>query len=220
MRGSYKFITLKVATAYKLLQATVKGHGLSVQVQYVLLKATTITGRFIEFLNFTDLTTLTDQQVIAFGKQIDEIISAVEQISLSTGKTFSDSAAATDVLTLVMNFVRSFSDSVTATDSNTISFSSVQADAVSGTDSITSIAFTKFLADTLATVDSVAITTGESEQDAVAIDDIGALDHPVMNVGKSLADSTTTSDSGVLVIQDYCDITYFLEDYVGTSRAF
>jgi hypothetical protein len=220
MRGSYKFITLKVATAYRLLQATALGHGLSVQAKYVLLKASAITGHFLTFLNFDDSTTLTDQQAIAFGKQIDEIVSAVEQISLNTGKTFSDSATATDVLTLVMNFVRSFTDSVTATDAKTISFSGVQADSVTGADSITSIAFTKFLADTLTTVDSLAITSGETKQDAVAIDDIGALDHPVMNIGKSLTDSTTSSDSGVLFIQDYCDITYFLEDYVGTSRTF
>lgn len=220
MRGSYKFITLKAATAYKLLQATALGHGLSASTQYVLLKASAITGHFLTFLEFSDTTTLTDQQIISFGKQLDEVIAATEQISLATNKSLADSTTTSDSLSIVMSFVKSFTDAVTSVDAKTISFTKVQTDSVTNADSITSIAFTKFLADTLTTVDSLAITSGETEQDAVAIDDIGALDHPVMTIGKSLSDAATSSDSGVLFIQDYSDITYFLEDYVGTSRTF
>ncbi len=34
------------------------------------------------------------------------------------------------------------------------------------------------------------------------------------------SDNAVLSSSGSLLMQDYCDITYFLEDYVGTSRTF
>jgi len=34
------------------------------------------------------------------------------------------------------------------------------------------------------------------------------------------SDNAVLSSSGVLSMQDYCDITYFLEDYVGQTRTF
>ena len=56
--------------------------------------------------------------------------------------------------------------------------------------------------------------------DAVAIDDLGIDDDPEWNLSKNLSDTASTTDAGLLIMQDYCDITYFLEDYVGTSRTF
>ena len=34
------------------------------------------------------------------------------------------------------------------------------------------------------------------------------------------SDNAVLSSSGSLLMQDYCDITYFLEDYVGQTRTF
>lgn len=141
MRGSYKFITLKVATAYKLLQATVKGHGLSVQTKYVLLKATALVGEFISGLKFNDPTTVVDQQTFSFGKQLP----------------------------------------------NDDAFTS---------DSLIGITFAKSLTDTLVITDVFQMGTN------------------------TILDTATSTDSGSLIMQSYCDITYFLEDYVGTSRTF
>jgi len=45
-------------------------------------------------------------------------------------------------------------------------------------------------------------------------------DAKALTVGKSLSDTTTSSDSGTVLSQGYCDITYFLEDYVGYSTTF
>jgi hypothetical protein len=47
-----------------------------------------------------------------------------------------------------------------------------------------------------------------------------ATDSAVIEAGKALIDSTSASDAGTLISQGYCDITYFAEDYVGTSRTF
>ena len=38
--------------------------------------------------------------------------------------------------------------------------------------------------------------------------------------GKSRADQAVTSDSGFVKSQGYCDIDYFMEDYVGAIRTF
>ena len=37
---------------------------------------------------------------------------------------------------------------------------------------------------------------------------------------RTFTETLNTSSSGSLISQGYCDITYFLEDYVGTSRSF
>ena len=37
---------------------------------------------------------------------------------------------------------------------------------------------------------------------------------------KLLAETASVSDSGTLRMQNYSDLTYFLEDYVGVSRVF
>jgi hypothetical protein len=209
MANTYSYITLKALINSPALNAT---------TTYQLLTATLITGHFVDFINLADTLTSSDQQVVAFGKYLDDVFSVSDSASLSTGKSLTDSITLADVLSLLTTLSKA--ETVTASDAKVIAFTGSQSDTVTGADSITSIAFTKFLADTLTTVDSLAITSGDVEQDAVAIDDIGALDHPVMNIGKILADTTTSSDSGVLFIQDYSDITYFLEDYVGVSRTF
>ena len=51
-------------------------------------------------------------------------------------------------------------------------------------------------------------------------DSIASLDAYRVDFSANKADNVSTSSSGVLSMQDYCDITYFLEDYVGLSRAF
>jgi hypothetical protein len=38
--------------------------------------------------------------------------------------------------------------------------------------------------------------------------------------GLNVSNTVTVADSGLLLIQDYCDFSYFEADYVGTSSAF
>lgn len=45
-------------------------------------------------------------------------------------------------------------------------------------------------------------------------------DLQIIDFAAQKADNIETISSGVLSMQDYCDITYFLEDYVGLSRTF
>lgn len=47
-----------------------------------------------------------------------------------------------------------------------------------------------------------------------------ATDNDVLSLALSKAETVNTADSGVLLSQGYCDLTYFAEDYVGATRAF
>jgi hypothetical protein len=54
----------------------------------------------------------------------------------------------------------------------------------------------------------------------VTNDSISSIDVQTVDFQPNKADNVSTSSSGILSLQDYCDITYFLEDYVGISRSF
>ena len=51
-------------------------------------------------------------------------------------------------------------------------------------------------------------------------DSFGVLDLQAIVSTMQKADNITIASSGLVVIQDYSDITYFLEDYVGTATTF
>ena len=73
------------------------------------------------------------------------------------------------------------------------------------------------------TDDSNGAAVGD-DQVATFFKSIGNLgqvsDNQVSAFNKVQSDSAAVTDSGTIVNQDYCDISYFLEDYVGIARNF
>jgi hypothetical protein len=49
-------------------------------------------------------------------------------------------------------------------------------------------------------------------------DNVAVSDGVALYVQSVLTDSSTASLTGLLVMHDYCDISYFAADYVGVSR--
>lgn len=220
MKAVTSYIKLQIDAAYVKLQALTTYQHLSVEVQYILLQAAAITGKFVEFIYVDDTITETDAKALAITKQLADITELAEQISLGTSKTFADSTSFSDLVALVTAFNRTFADTASFTDSATRSVSKVLDDSVAETDAATR-AVTKLIADSLAIVDSVVgISFVDQENDALAIDDLGVDDDPAWELSKNLSDTASTTDAGLLIMQNYCDITYFLEDYVGESRTF
>jgi len=220
MKAVASYIKLQIDAAYVKLQALTTYQHLAIEVQYVLLKVTAITGKFVEFIYVDDTITETDATTLAITKQLTDIAELAEQISLGTSKSFADSTSFSDLVELVTSFNRTFEDTASFSDAATRSVDKLLADSVTETDAAT-VAVTKLIADSVAMADSVvSINFTDTEDDALAIDDLGMDDDPEWNLGKNLSDTASTTDAGLLIMQDYCDITYFLEDYVGQSRTF
>ena len=72
---------------------------MSAAVNYVLLKATAITGFFITFLNFADTANATDTAAKTVGKGLTETAQASETLVKSYGKAVSDTGIASDANT-------------------------------------------------------------------------------------------------------------------------
>ena len=211
---------MKASSVYIKLQALAASPKLTVEVQYVLLQVLAITGKFVEFINVDDTITEVDATTLAITKQLADIVDLAEQISLTTNKNLADSTAFSDLVTLAMTFNRDFADTASFSDVASKSVGKDFADSTIQDDAAT-VAVAKLIADSLAIVDSVVgISFVDQENDALAIDDLGIDDDPAWDLGKNLSEAVSTSDSGLLIMQDYCDITYFAEDYVGLSRTF
>lgn len=75
-----------------------------------------------------------------------------------------------------------------------------------------------------ATDDIDGVVTPEDDQKVQffknTTDTVGITDAAALQLGISLSEAPAATDSGLIVSQGYCDITYFAEDYVGESRTF
>ena len=125
-----------------------------------------------------------------------------------------------------------------AQDQTTITYSKLLADASAITDLVV-LSASKALADSQPVVDELSIAHSKSLSDGFAMNDgFGATDgfdfslsttfsnvtfiqdSAVIAVQPAYSDSVGIADSGSIISQDYCDITYFAEDYVGTATYF
>lgn len=80
---------------------------------------------------------------------------------------------------------------------------------------------TKSLSDGFAMNDSADATDGLTFSFSIGVANvIFVSDSAVRSLQKPIADSVSMSDSGFLLQQDYCDLTYFAEDYVGVGFVF
>lgn len=172
---------------------------------------------------------LDDQQYLADDTVIGDIqphrdgIDAAYPTDTITGFSFEKCLADTfetlDEATAVRLFQREFNDSVTAPDAEYYSFTP-KTKTDSATTSDTSYrGVDKALSDVLTMVDNM---DGNIQHHffKTTNDLISEVDAQVIDFKPNKADNVVTSSSGILSMQDYCDITYFLEDYVGLSRTF
>lgn len=134
-------------------------------------------------------------------------------------KYLADTFETLDEATAVRLFQREFNDSVTAPDAEHYSFTPKPKIDSAATSDTSHRGVDKALFDALTMVDNM---DGNIQHHffKLASEIISEVDAQIIDFKPQKADNITTSSSGVLSMQDYCDITYFLEDYVGLSRTF
>jgi hypothetical protein len=132
--------------------------------------------------------------------------------ALSVGKVLADTALARDVLAFL--FPKTFSDSLSAADTVVRQVGKNPSDTATVADAATR-SIIKGFADTAALADTSVRYVGKLPVDTASLLDVVALAPRLV-----IIDQPVASDSGSLRMQDYCDISYFAEDYVGVSRAF
>lgn len=168
----------------------------------------------------TDAFAVVDQAALNTSKSVTgDAFSFTDDVALTTAPAYSDSVGVSDVLVPVLVFLRDFTDTLTTADSKTLLISPTYVETATPTDTI-AFSHSKAFADGFA-MNDLADAGGPvwSFSDTTA-NIITMSDSSLLSNDKGVADSVTASDSGSLLMQDYCDMTYFAEDYVGTTRTF
>jgi hypothetical protein len=142
----------------------------------------------------TSAAAATDSAAVTAGKTLADVLSNLEILVRDVGKNLSDSTSFTDSAT--KSTAKALSD--TALFSELLTFSTA-----------------KSLQDAALLSDLAAKNLSRNTSDSVTIAEVSSREP-----GKGLSDSAATSESGLLRKTDYADITYFAEDYVGSTLTF
>ena len=98
MDAKIALIQLKAAAAYVKLQAASSVQGLSASTEYVLLKATAVTGEFLKFLNLYETVAIDESTFFAVSKVLDDLAESEDQLSQRVSKVFHESLTVADVI--------------------------------------------------------------------------------------------------------------------------
>jgi hypothetical protein len=188
------------------------------------------------FRNFSDAIGVSEFVAIDSAKLLAHSVSISESDVFDISKSLSDGVAMNDGADvadgLLMAYAKTVMNIVFASEAKVIAFSKALAtsqiidDSVAfdfekplshsfGVNDLTELVVSLIKADSVSTSDAYSYAFDKSILDAASITELVSK-----NPGKGLSDASTVEDSGSLLSQSYCDITYFAEDYVGESRTF
>jgi hypothetical protein len=162
---------------------------------------------------------LVDGKVIAFSKSTTDSVSFADSQTRETSLSKADSVTILDVLQSLLIFVRLFEETISLSDASTRSVDKAASDSIATSETL-AFTFEKYLSDAfalndLSDVNGTTISFSDFTNNVVSSSDLILL-----LSSKTIQDSVTSSDSGYLFSQSYCDLTYFAEDYVGEYRTF
>jgi hypothetical protein len=190
------------------------------EVAYILLAVSAYLDTTGRFKYTTDVFSVADLASLDIGKIADADAFAVSDNSvLDTGKGLSDSATMGDTVVTVLIFIRDFTDTANLADASTLLISPAYSDTFALSDT-TATSIDKNLTDSFA-LNDLSDAAGPTFSFADFTNNVvSTSDSTEVTNAKELSDSLSSPDSGTLISQGYCDITYFAEDYVGESRTF
>lgn len=172
-------------------------------------------------LNKTEALTATDTNAIGFTlAPVVESLSVPDSQVLTPALSKADSVTMSDSAYVVLIFLRDVFDSVTATDTPAILFSAPYVETLTATDT-SSYSFNQQLTDAFGMNDLADVGDGIAFDFVDFTANVVTMsDNQTLQVSPTYSDTISPSDAGVGSIQDYCDITYFAEDYVGSRFTF
>ena len=143
-----------------------------------------------------DSFSMADSSRLGIGKGLDDEVPTLEEIIFDIGFNLADSQPAADHAQV--DTTKGFAESVLLGDFIYSLFSTQRSESISASDEASIlIAYSRLF-----------------EETEYAIDEF------LLEFGKNPSETMTAADSGFLRMTDYADITYFAEDYVGSSQYF
>lgn len=211
------FIEPTAQASYVQAQATASYVQPSVGVSYTQINVCAEVT-FPDVLS-VDIITPADQVYLDVSKPLTETLThPTEQLSLATQKQITNFVALSESIVTTLTYIRTFSENIFTADAPVIAFNKPRTDAVViGEDSAYNLS--KPLTELVSMTDNM--DTNIQHNFIKVINEFTVnTDAQVIDFAPNKADNVATGSSGYLLMQNYCDITYFLEDYVGSYRTF
>lgn len=179
-----------------------------------LAVSTALDSRRMNSTLFDGVNTI-DLATISIIKALADMTAASDnQPVFSMAKVIGDTAIARDAPAIVAQFFRTFNDVVSAADLSLIVTGKVLSDAASVSDGVQIVAG-KIISDGTTSSDVVVLSSTKMLADSIATSDSKEI-----SVNKVLSETPRAIDTGRIVLTDYTDISYFADDFVGTTRIF
>lgn len=205
-------------------------------IQDSVALAETIAKFLTFFRTFSEAQGLTDATVLSIGRAIADAVTMVEQRSMSFSRPVFDTYTTND--NVAKSFSRTLTDSYAVAELYSMAFSRPVTDSAAVADAVLTVLH-KTIFDSFFVQDDAIRFVQKLLGDGVAMNDgfdagdgaVYSFSKGVSNVtivadataktpSKGLTEQLALADSGYLVQQDYCDITYFADDYVGVKTLF
>lgn len=158
-----------------------------------------------------------DALIRSIGKALTDVSVAQDAIAaFSVLKPFTETITAEDVIRVLIVVARPMSDAAIATDALAFGTTkAIEGDVAEAFDAL-SLAPGKRLAELAAATDTIStIDLLRAMGDSAT-----AVELRRIITAKPMQDTLAAGDAGLLKQHDYCDLTYFAEDYTGTTRSF
>lgn len=190
------------------------------EVDFVLLAVAASMDTSGRYRYLTDAFTVVDGMSYSLSKPLSDSFSTVDALSVEATKSLTDSFSFTEVFSAILIFLRDFTDTQSFSDASVWQLSKPLQDTVVFTEAKAYV-LTRSFSDGFAMNDSFDLGDGAVYTFAKSINNVVFVDDAFSQIiYKTVADSVTLTDSGLGSMQNYCDITYFAEDYVGISFTF
>ena len=161
-----------------------------------------------------------DVKQLFFVKELADIVNTpVDSVAYTIEKAIADSVTLTDVAQAFKLYIRDFSEALSTPDAYFLDIQPGQEQDSAAVSDTETLSVDKNLSETLNLLDNM---DGNIEYVFIKLvsELLVASDAQAVDFASNKSDNAVLSSSGILSMQDYCDITYFLEDYVGVSRTF
>ncbi len=226
--SSLKTEVVAVPDSHRAAVAKVLAHSVSVADVINIVKTTlrtvndavnvtTVTTKHI-FKNLQHAVLPVDVVSQAVNKLLADAFALNDGTDVGDGSTYSFQKFINNVTSVgdarFFAIAKTLTDQLGVADDVAIEAAKSLADAFSAS-SATFTSFSKALADTLTAADVAAVASTKTFSDTA-----GTADSAVRSTTKAVADSFGFTESGSVISQGYCDLTYFEADYVGEYRTF
>ena len=168
-----------------------------------------------------DTQTLQDLVAKTPNKALADVFDLTDDETVAALKGLSDSVTMQDTIATLLLFIRDFSDSVSVPDLRATLFTpATKAEQITVVDE-DNIDYQKNIADGFAMNDGSEAVDGSTYSFHKGISNVAFVgDVRSLIFAASRVESVAVADAGLLSVQDYCDLSYFAEDYVGLSQSF